>query len=166
MSDSDGNPIMEKITAREVEILGLIAEGLTNREIAQKLALSPETVKWYNKQAFSKLGASNRIQAAAKAKKLGLMDVESATKAETIKPASNNLPAELSSFVGREEELAEVKALLQKARLVTLTGSGGTGKTRVVIRYASTWMGDYSGGAWFCDLAGRPWPRSGRPSRC
>jgi predicted ribonuclease YlaK len=48
----------------------------------------------------------------------------------------NNLPSELSSFVGREKELAEVMRLLEDARLLTLTGSGGCGKTRLALAAA------------------------------
>src|ERR671929_515358 len=49
----------------------------------------------------------------------------------------HNLPLELSSFVGREKELAEVKRLLKDNRLLTLTGSGGCGKTRLALAAAS-----------------------------
>jgi hypothetical protein len=50
---------------------------------------------------------------------------------------SHNLPSQLSSFVGREKELGEVKGLLQDTRLLTLTGSGGCGKTRLALEAAS-----------------------------
>jgi hypothetical protein len=46
-------------------------------------------------------------------------------------PARHNLPGEVASFVGRERELAEIKRLLPRARLLTLTGAGGCGKTRL-----------------------------------
>lgn len=49
----------------------------------------------------------------------------------------NNLPAELTSFVGRRTELASVRALLDGARLVTLTGPGGVGKTRLAAQIAA-----------------------------
>lgn len=52
-----------------------------------------------------------------------------------------NLPSELSSFVGREKELAEVKGLLKEIRLLTLTGSGGCGKTRLALAAASEIVG-------------------------
>ena len=48
----------------------------------------------------------------------------------------NNLPAEVSSFVGREHQLAELRRLLHRSRLVTLTGPGGAGKTRLALRLA------------------------------
>ena len=49
----------------------------------------------------------------------------------SLEAIPNNLPAQLTSFIGREKEIAEIQGLLQTARLVTLTGSGGTGKTRL-----------------------------------
>jgi len=65
----------------------------------------------------------------------------------------NNLPADRDELVGRLEALAELQHQLEGgARLVTLLGLGGVGKTRVAIGHAWSWMGDYPGGAWFCDL--------------
>ena len=55
-------------------MLGLIAGGLTNQEISKKLHVSTETVKWYAKQIFPKLGVSNRTQAALKADEVGLLN--------------------------------------------------------------------------------------------
>ena len=52
-------------------------------------------------------------------------------------PPPNNLPLQLSSFVGRDKELAEVKRLLENTRLLTLTGAGGCGKTRLALVAAS-----------------------------
>jgi predicted ATPase/class 3 adenylate cyclase/Tfp pilus assembly protein PilF len=66
----------------------------------------------------------------------------------------NNLPAERDEFVGRSDALESLARLLDgKARLVTLLGIGGIGKTRLALRHAQTWLGDYPGGAWFCDLS-------------
>ena len=64
---------MEPLAAREIQILSLISEGLSNREISQKLFLTTGTVKWYNKQIFRKLGVSSRTQAAATGRVLGLL---------------------------------------------------------------------------------------------
>ncbi len=74
MSDKSESSLVEPLTARESEILGLLADGLTNREIADRLYLSQETIKWYNKQLFGKLGVSNRTQAAAMAQDYAMED--------------------------------------------------------------------------------------------
>ncbi len=64
-----------------------------------------------------------------------------------------NLPAQVSSFIGREGELAVVRALVGGSRLVTLTGAGGAGKTRLALQVAA-WLLDGAGdGVWFADLA-------------
>jgi predicted ATPase/DNA-binding CsgD family transcriptional regulator len=65
----------------------------------------------------------------------------------------NNLPAELSSFVGRERQLAELRRLLRKSRLITLTGPGGAGKTRLALRLAASVLDRYLDGVWLVDLA-------------
>lgn len=64
----------------------------------------------------------------------------------------NNLPQQATSFVGRERELDEVKALLGTARLITLLGMGGLGKTRLSLQVAAEVMPQYPDGAWFIDL--------------
>lgn len=71
-----------------------------------------------------------------------------------VRRIAHNLPAERDSFVGRSEALsALVKLLDGPARLVTLLGIGGIGKTRLALRHARAWLGNYPGGAWFCDLS-------------
>ncbi len=67
--------------------------------------------------------------------------------------ARTNLPEPLTSFVGRERELAELRAMLAKDRLVTLTGTGGVGKTRLAMRVAADALDDYRDGAWLVELA-------------
>jgi predicted ATPase/class 3 adenylate cyclase len=65
----------------------------------------------------------------------------------------NNLPTQLTAFVGRERELAEVRQLVDQARLVTLTGSGGTGKTRLALQVAAAASDAFPDGTWFVPLA-------------
>jgi predicted ATPase/class 3 adenylate cyclase len=65
----------------------------------------------------------------------------------------NNLPQQITSFVGRERELAEVKALLGRSRLVMLLGMGGLGKTRLSLQAGGEVMHQYPDGVWFLDLA-------------
>jgi predicted ATPase/class 3 adenylate cyclase len=66
----------------------------------------------------------------------------------------NNLPVQLTRFIGRQGQLAEIKRrLLNGARLLTLTGPGGTGKTRLAIEVAAETLPAFEDGAWFVDLA-------------
>ena len=65
----------------------------------------------------------------------------------------NNLPIQLTSFIGREKEMAEVKRLLGSSRLVTLTGSGGAGKTRLALQVAADVVDDYRDRVWLAELA-------------
>jgi len=64
-----------------------------------------------------------------------------------------NLPAQVSSFVGREGELAALRALVRGSRLVTLTGAGGAGKTRLGLQVAAGLLDGTGDGVWFADLA-------------
>lgn len=64
----------ENWKSRELEILQLLAQGLTNKEIASRMHLSQETVRWYNKQIFEKLGAGNRTQAVKRATEKNLLN--------------------------------------------------------------------------------------------
>jgi len=64
----------------------------------------------------------------------------------------NNLPTQLTSFVGRDRELADVTALLAGTRLLTLTGPGGTGKTRLALQLAAVAADDHPDGTWFVAL--------------
>ncbi|MDT5017302.1 MAG: hypothetical protein QOD39_3462, partial [Mycobacterium sp.] len=67
--------------------------------------------------------------------------------------AAPNFPAQLTSFVGRTSETAEIRALLSSSRLVTLTGAGGVGKTRLAIHLATQLAPDFSDGSRYVDLA-------------
>jgi len=65
----------------------------------------------------------------------------------------NNLPLQLTSFVGREHDLAEIKTLLHDHRLVTLVGSGGAGKTRCAIQAGAELLDGFADGVWLVELA-------------
>lgn len=66
-------PLVEPLTARELEVLELIAQGLTNQQMADRLIISTGTVKWYTSQIYSKLNVSSRTQAVARARELKLL---------------------------------------------------------------------------------------------
>ena len=70
-----------------------------------------------------------------------------------VQEIANNLPQQTTSFIGREREQFEVKTLLQSARLLTLLGMGGLGKTRLSLQVAADVMEDFPDGIWFIDLA-------------
>ena len=65
----------------------------------------------------------------------------------------NNLPAQLSSFIGRDREVSEVRALVESSRLVTLTGAGGCGKTRLGLQVAAELLDGSGDGVWLAELA-------------
>jgi predicted ATPase/class 3 adenylate cyclase len=72
----------------------------------------------------------------------------------TLDARPNNLPLQLTSFIGREPELADVTVLVQEHRLVTLTGPGGSGKTRLALQLAAELVDRFPDGVWFVDLSG------------
>src|SRR5580704_3087143 len=65
----------------------------------------------------------------------------------------NNLPQQLTSFVGRQREIDEIEALLREHRLVTVVGSGGVGKTRISVKLGSDLLAECPDGVWLIDLA-------------
>jgi hypothetical protein len=81
----------------------------------------------------------------------------------------NNLPIQLTSFIGREHEIAEIKDLLFKTRLLTLTGVGGCGKTRLAEQVGKDLLENFADGVWFAELAcipGRSGVRSAIRFKC
>jgi predicted ATPase/class 3 adenylate cyclase/DNA-binding XRE family transcriptional regulator len=65
----------------------------------------------------------------------------------------HNLPVQLTSFVGRERELGDLRPMLQASHLLTLTGPGGTGKTRLALRLAAEELESFAAGVWLAELA-------------
>jgi predicted ATPase/DNA-binding CsgD family transcriptional regulator len=143
----------ESFSTREIEVLHLISNGLSNLDIARELHLSIETVKWYNKQMYMKLGVKNRTQAVNRAAELDLLDLEIDHQPKERTSSVGNLPASLTSYVGREKEIAEIKRLLRDNRLVVLTGAGGSGKTRLAIKVGEELQTVYRDGVWLVELA-------------
>ena len=65
----------------------------------------------------------------------------------------HNIPLDLTSFVGREKEVAEVRRIISENRMLTLTGVGGTGKTRLALTAARGLVDSFSGGVWLVELS-------------
>ena len=72
---------------------------------------------------------------------------------KTLEAAVTNLPQQLTSFVGREAELAEIRSLLARTRLLTLVGAGGSGKTRLALQLGADVLERFPDGVWFVELA-------------
>jgi non-specific serine/threonine protein kinase len=157
------------------------AAGLTQEALAERAGLSPEGVgalergvrRAPQRQTVALLADALGLSGAARAgleaaveRRRGPApprpDARHPSRAPDARP--HNLPAPLTSFVGRGRELAEVRRLLGAHRLVTLTGAGGVGKTRLALQAAagvlaggapgsSAARGPHPGGVWFVDLA-------------
>jgi predicted ATPase/DNA-binding CsgD family transcriptional regulator len=147
--------LVEPLTEREMEILRLLADGWTDRKIAQHLVLAIDTVKWYNKRIYSKLFVENRTQAVKHARELGLLEATSTQSqpSEVVIPR-HNLPAATTPFVGRELELDDFAGLLadENIRLVTILAAGGMGKTRLALEAAKSQLQSFRNGVYFIPL--------------
>ncbi len=71
----------------------------------------------------------------------------------SVPKSLSNLPTQLTSFIGREREIAELERLIERTRLLTLTGSGGCGKTRLALQVAAGLLDRYPDGMWLVELA-------------
>jgi predicted ATPase/DNA-binding CsgD family transcriptional regulator len=138
------------LSAREREVAELVVHGKSNRAIADALFLSERTVESHVSSIFNKLNVHSRVELAG-AVLQGAGKFGSDTHRHHI--TSNNLPIQPTSFVGRDVESSEVKALLTKSRLVTIVGAGGVGKTRVALHVGAQLRDAFEYGAWFVDLA-------------
>src|SRR5689334_2330271 len=139
------------LTPREQDIFQLLTEGLSDQEIAQQLILAVGTVKWYNKQIYGKLQVRNRAEARQLARQNGLFETSLSLRAPF--PSASNLPAQITAFVGRKREQDELKALLAANRLLTITGMGGIGKTRLALQLAQSQLDTFADGVFFIPLA-------------
>jgi len=72
---------------------------------------------------------------------------------KTLDARPNNLPVQLSSFIGREKEISEIKVIIESSRLLTLLGSGGAGKTRLAMQVGADVIDDFANGVFITELA-------------
>ncbi len=164
-------PLAEPLTERELEILTLLADGLSNGEIAERLYVSLSTIKWYKKQIYSKLDVHSLETAIAHARALGLIpdDTQEADQVASAAPehtvvsvamaspryaAPSQLPAPTTPLIGREVEIAALSSLLRDPanRLISVLAPGGMGKTRLALEVASRLAGEFRHGAAFIAL--------------
>ena len=140
--------------------------GLTQEELAEAAGLSPRSVSDLERGInLSARKDTARLLADAlglAGPQRGLFEAAArggATAAAVLAARGplitrpNNLPAQLSTFIGREREVSEVRALVESSRLVTLTGAGGAGKTRLGLQVAAELLDGSGDGVWLVELA-------------
>jgi predicted ATPase/DNA-binding CsgD family transcriptional regulator len=132
------------VTEREHDVLALVVAHLTNLEIAERLSLSVRTVESHVSSLIRKLGVSDRRALARRADELDLLRPHRRL---------DHWPAPADRFVGRDAETAELRSRLRDQRLVTVTGPGGVGKTRLATTVVQEVARDRPDGAWFVDLS-------------
>jgi predicted ATPase/DNA-binding CsgD family transcriptional regulator len=169
------------VSEREAEVLELVAERATNAEIAARLFVSVRTVESHVSSLLRKLGVADRRALAQLAPRTddrdrvtgtarsggetrpggsddygGDVDIRPAPASASgrVTPASplRAVPVPLTSFVGRASEVAELTAAVETHRLVTATGPGGVGKTRLATAVAGALAASLGDGVWFVDL--------------
>jgi WD40 repeat protein/serine/threonine protein kinase len=147
--------VVEQLTVREQEILQLIADGASNKEIADLLFVTVGTVKWHIRQVYRKLGVRSRVQAMIRARELELL-VSGQTSADWPDAAAVPAPAMISlpepenpykglhafqtgdvrDFFGREELTEKLVSRLEEkhpfSRFLTIVGPSGSGKSSLV----------------------------------
>ena len=155
----------------ELNFAGLLRQlraeaGLTQEELAEMAGLSPRSVsdlergvnRTARKDTAVLLAGALRLPgpvaelfAAAARGRVPAAEVLAARQGASA--LRNNLPGQLSTFIGRGRELAEVRALVESSRLVTLTGAGGCGKTRLGLQVAAGLLDGSGDGVWLVELA-------------
>ncbi len=138
-----------KLTNREIEVLTLMSQAMSNREISEYLGVGIEAVRLHAKNIYAKLEVSGRQKASLKAQELGLINIQLDDKSDT----NVNLPSVTLSFVGRTAELGHLHQLQQSQhRLITILGAGGMGKTQLALAYSHQVQDQYPDGVVFVPL--------------
>ena len=149
---------------------GRLARGLTQEALAERAGVSPRAVQALERgETRPQRETAARLAAALELRGDQLTAFHVAAQPTPRQHATagrlaagdipdggdrrHNLPAALTSFIGRERELAALASVLPTARLLTLTGTGGCGKTRLALQAAAAALPAFADGVWFVDLA-------------
>jgi WD40 repeat protein/serine/threonine protein kinase len=165
-----GENIVEQLTLREQEILQMIIDGCTNKDIAQRLFITVGTVKWHVRQVYQKLHVRSRVQAMSRARELNLLVADTAAEPIPTESTYIALPepgnpykglrafqmADARDFFGRERLIQRLVNRLGEhdklARFLAVVGPSGSGKSSVVKAglVPALWRGDLPGSErWF-----------------
>ena len=140
--------------------------GLTQEELAEAARLSPRTVSDLERgmsrtaRKDSALLLADALGLAGPVRRVFVASAQGRVRAAEVLAArsqvpgafAGNLPVQLSSFIGRERELAGLAAAMARSALVTVTGPGGVGKTRLALHAAADQVPSFGDGAWLCEL--------------
>jgi predicted ATPase/DNA-binding XRE family transcriptional regulator len=144
-----------------------LKEGLSQEDLAEAAGLSVESIMRIENgtEGLTRREQIAAIEGALKASKFIRME-KAIIERDQLSPKSipaqhkfrrptlrTNLPSQMTAFIGRESELQEIGSLLRHDRLVTITGMGGVGKTRLALQAARDELESYSDGVWFVELA-------------
>jgi predicted ATPase len=148
-------PSAERVLHDRLQPLAELAAGRLPRAFLQAVDLALAVRPEHRPQSVAEFRSLLDDEALGDARRAAL---DAALEPRTVfAPARtpdhpHNLPLQRTSFVGRETEVAEVKALLEQSPLVSVLGMGGLGKTRLTLRAASELLPRFADGAWFVDL--------------
>jgi predicted ATPase/transcriptional regulator with XRE-family HTH domain len=134
---------LAELSRLSVETISALERGVRQKPYLDTIALLSDALQ------LSQTDRTELERAASRRR----TDVDVAATRAVPTPTPHNLPAELSSFVGREHDVADIEHLMTSDRLVTLVGAGGVGKTRIAMRVASNFAQRPMDGVWFIDLA-------------
>jgi WD40 repeat protein/serine/threonine protein kinase len=170
LGQRSGASIVEQLTLREQEVLQMIVEGCSNKEIAQRLFVTPATVKWHIRGVYQKLRVRSRMQAIVRARELNLIVSDTATEPATAESTYIALPEPENPYKGlRAFQMADARDFFGRGRLVqrlverfgerdklsrflAVVGPSGSGKSSVVKAglVPALWRGDLPGSErWF-----------------
>jgi len=139
---------VQEPSPRETEVLELVGSRLSNRQIGERLYISVRTVESHVASLIRKLEVADRRE---------LVTYASEQKVDASGIAASrvrdNLPLPRSSFIGRGVERGRLQEMVLREPLITLTGIGGCGKTRLALEVASGLVGDFDDGVFFIDLS-------------
>lgn len=124
-------------------------EGRSAAEVEQLLAISTSQYYREHQAALDALIALLIEEVSTRSSAVRGADIDEHAVGQADK---HNLPAQITSFIGRDRELADISALLATNRLITLTGAGGCGKTRLVLEVAAGQVQHFTDGVWLVDL--------------